>query len=229
MSDYSDPSPFNPVPPVITCLALAIFGAELAFVLGEGRYIGGAGAIGWRSQAIEQFGFFTPMLHWMVETKTLRPDFAMRMVTYPFVGHGMIETLFASAMVLAIGKFVAERMHQIAVLVLFFASCAFGALVYAIIFPSNALLIGAFPGVYGLIGGLTCLMWLYLGQLGENQMRAFTLIGFLLAIQLVFGLLFGTGNDWVAEIAGFLAGFTLSFVLVPGGFQRLRDRLQQRG
>jgi membrane associated rhomboid family serine protease len=67
-----------------------------------------------------------------------------------------------------------------------------------------------------------------LGQLGEKQIRAFTLIGFLLAIQLIFGLLFGANSEWVADLAGFAIGFALSIVLVPGGLSRLVERLRQR-
>ena len=70
-------------------------------------------------------------------------------------------------------------------------------------------------------------MWLRLGQMGERQVRAFTLIGFLLAIQLVFGLMYGAGSGWVADVSGFVVGFALSFVLVPGGFRKILERLRQ--
>ena len=66
------------------------------------------------------------------------------------------------------------------------------------------------------------------GVAGENQYRAFTLIGLLLAIQLVFGALFGSSNDWVAEVSGFAVGFAISPLLAPGGFRRVLDRLRQR-
>ena len=69
---------------------------------------------------------------------------------------------------------------------------------------------------------------LRLGQLGENQIRAFSLIGFLLFVQLVFGLLFGSNAEWVADIAGFGIGFALSIILVPGGWAKLVNRLRQR-
>jgi membrane associated rhomboid family serine protease len=45
---------------------------------------------------------------------------------------------------------------------------------------------------------------------------------------LLFGLLFGVGWYWVAELAGFAAGFLLSFVVSPGGIARLRDQIRQR-
>ena len=59
-------------------------------------------------------------------------------------------------------------------------------------------------------------------------MRAFSLIGFLMGIQLVFGLLFGGTPVWIAELAGFAAGFGVCIVVMPGGFARLRDRLRDR-
>ena len=49
-----------------------------------------------------------------------------------------------------------------------------------------------------------------------------------MGIQLVFGLLFGGGQDWVADLAGFVAGFGLSFLVSPGGRARVVDRLRQR-
>ena len=66
------------------------------------------------------------------------------------------------------------------------------------------------------------------GAMGENQLNAFRLIGVLLAIQFLFGLIFGGNSVWIAELAGFAIGFVMAPVLVPGGFMaavaRLRDR-----
>ena len=89
-------------------------------------------------------------------------------------------------------------------------------------------LIGAYPGIYGLIGAFTFLIWTKLALVGANRLRAFSLIGMLLAIQLVFGLLFGGGWDWVAEVTGFATGFLLSFVVSPEGFRRVVAILRQR-
>lgn len=89
-------------------------------------------------------------------------------------------------------------------------------------------LIGAYPAVYGLIGAFTFLLWVNLARVGANKYRAFSLIGALLFFQLVFGLLFGAGWDWVADITGFAAGFLLSFVVSPGGWARVMDKIRQR-
>ncbi|MCB2150782.1 MAG: rhomboid family intramembrane serine protease, partial [Rhodobacteraceae bacterium] len=66
------------------------------------------------------------------------------------------------------------------------------------------------------------------GAENANRYRAFTLIGFLLGIQLLFGVLFGGTPDWIADLAGFAFGFGASFVVGPGGPAHLLARIRQR-
>lgn len=225
-SDPAYQSPVNPVPPVVLALFVAIIGIELVFSLGEQNLIGGPQAIGWRSQAIRDFGFNTQVVEWMWESGRVPPEFMMRFVTYPFVHGSFTTALIGGALVLALGKFVGDQFRGWAVLALFFMSCIGGAVTYGMIAPGQPYLVGAYPGVYGLIGGFTYLVWLRLGQLGERQVRAFSLIGFLLGVQLVFGLLFGDNGWWIADLGGFATGFAASILLSPGGFARLRARLR---
>jgi membrane associated rhomboid family serine protease len=184
--------------------------------------------VGWRLGTLERFAFSAEIFDWMRESGRWPIEHVMRFVSYPFVHASFTHALFAGVMLLALGKMVGEAMGSFAVLLIFFVSAAGGALVYALTVGGSTPLIGAFPAVYGLIGGFTYLLWLRLGQLGEKQVRAFTLIGFLLAIQLIFGLLFGANAEWVADLAGFAIGFVMSTILVPGGWARLIDRLRQR-
>ena len=44
----------------------------------------------------------------------------------------------------------------------------------------------------------------------------------------VIGLIFGGGLDWVADLVGFVAGFGLSFLVSPGGWARVMNKLRQR-
>ena len=67
-----------------------------------------------------------------------------------------------------------------------------------------------------------------LSKVGANKYRAFSLIGALLFVQFVFGVVFGGGWEWVGDVAGFAAGFLLSFVVSPGGFRRVLDQVRQR-
>ena len=78
-----------------------------------------------------------------------------------------------------------------------------------------------------LIGAFTFLLWRRLATLGSNQTRAFTLIAVLMGLQLLFGLFFGLHSDWLADLGGFVCGFLLSFLLVPGGWARVLARLRQ--
>jgi len=224
---HDAPSPLNPIPPVVIVLFLVIVGVEAAFSLGARGLIGGADAVGWRSAAIESYGFHGEILRWMIATGELPLEHLRRLVSYAFVHGSFTHALFAGVLLLALGKFLGEVFRHWAVLVIFLVATVAGALFYATLSGDRPWLIGAFPGVYGMIGGFTYVMWLRLGQVGANQARAFTLIGVLMALQLVFALLFGGSPTWLADVAGFVAGFAVSIPLSPGGLSRLRARIHR--
>lgn len=222
-----DPSPVNPLPQVVLVLFLALFGVEAMFAAAEAGIIGGAQGVGWRVSAIEDYGFSPRVLAWMLETGEWPAEFLIRFVSYPFIHLGFIHMAFAGVILLAMGKLVGEVIGATAVAVIFFGSSVFGALVYGVLFAEQAWLVGAYPAAYGLIGGFTFILWTRARQTGGNQVQAFSLIAFLMGIQLVFGLLFGTDNSWVAELVGFCTGFLLCFVLVPGARAALLAKLRQ--
>lgn len=152
-----------------------------------------------------------------------------RFVTYAFVHGSFTQALFVCVFLLAMGKMVGEVMGEIAVLLIFLVSALGGALAYALLVGGQVALVGGFPAVYGLIGGFTHLLWLSLSRVGAQQYRAFSLIAFLMGIQLLFGVLFGGSPEWVADLAGFVTGFLMSFFLVPGGWRRILARLRREG
>jgi membrane associated rhomboid family serine protease len=228
MSSDHNASPFNTVPPVVVALAVLMFGIELLFEAGARGFIGGPEAVGWRLNAIRDYAFFGPVFSYMVDTGQFLPSEMMRFVTYPFIHVGFTHMLLVLVFLLALGKMVGEVFGTVPFLVVFFGSAIVGALVFALLTNVNTPLLGGYPAVYGLIGAFTFILWVRLGQQGAPQYRAFSLIALLLGIQLVFGLLFGGGPDWIAEVAGFAAGFLLSFVVSPGGWARVRERLRQR-
>ncbi|TCS60036.1 rhomboid family protein [Primorskyibacter sedentarius] len=228
MAHPDDSSPVNPLPPVIVALALFIIGIEAAFSLGARGILGGPDAVGWRLAAVQRFGFSGEVLDWMMATGQYPLQHVIRFVTYPFVHASFTHVLFASVMLLALGKMVGEVIGNLRTLVIFVISGIDGALSYALFLDTGAPLIGAFPPVYGMIGAFTYLLWLRLGQMGGSQIRAFNLIGILLGVQLVFGLLFGASDDWVADLGGFATGFVLIVFLVPGGWARILRKLRQQ-
>lgn len=221
-------SPVNPIPPAVLALAAVIALIEVAFQLGARGLVGGPEAVGWRLAAVERFALSPLAVDWIVEHGRLPPDLLVRFFAYAFVHASFTHMLFVVVFLVALGKMVAETFGALAFLLLFAVSTVAGAVAYGVFASPGGLLVGGFPGVYGLIGAFTFVLWVRLEQTGDNRYRAFSLIAMLLGIQLIFGLLFGGGQDWIADVAGFAAGFALSFPLAPGGFHRLVERLRQR-
>jgi membrane associated rhomboid family serine protease len=228
MQDPDFQPPVNPLPPSVTLVFLALAGVEAGLSLGSAGIIGGPGAIGWRLSLIRDFGFSGDIFDWMLANGQWPLDQLRRLVTFPFVHLGFTHAIFAGVLLLALGKMVAEVMGQVAFVVIFFVSGIVGAVVYALLLDDPVWLAGAYPNVYGLIGGYSFVMWRKLAGTGAQQYRAFSLIAVLMGLQLIWGILFDTGTLWVAELVGFFCGFGLSFLLAPGEWARVRALLQRR-
>ncbi len=226
--DQENNSLFNDIHPVVMGLAVVIFGLEVMFQFATAGMLGGAGGLGWRMAAIRDYGVFHEIAVWMVSNRTYPSSDLFRLFTYPLIHGGFIHALFVSVFILAIGKMVSQVFSGAAVLVLFFAGSIIGALAFVGFLNSPYPLIGGYPGVYALIGAFTFILWANMGQTGDNPMRAFSLIAMLLGIQILFAFLQGDWGSVVSDLSGFIAGFALSFILVPGGWTLLLQRLRKR-
>lgn len=221
-------SPFNALPPVIIALCAIMAGVELIFSAGANGLAGGPTAIGWRLEAVREYAFAPTVIEAMTVRGDYQFDVIKRFVTYPFVHASFMDALFGVVLTLALGKFVGDAFGSIATFILFLATTIVSALVFGLVLSGPVPLVGAYPPAYGLIGAYTYLIWLRLGQSGENQLAAFRLIGFLMGLQLAFGLLFGSSSTWIAELAGFVGGFALAPLLAPGGWQAFLARTRNR-
>lgn len=228
MDDRNAP-PLNPLPWIVWVLALPMIAMEMVVGLAGRGLVGGAQGVGWRLQAVERFAFSPDLMRYLLDVGSWPLDGMHRLISYPFVHVNTMHALFVVVLVLALGKIVGESFRWWAVLLVFFGSAVAAALVYTLILPEvRQPLVGGYPAVYGLIGAFTFLLWAKLTSVGANRYRAFTLIGFLLGVQLVFGMLFGGGWEWVADVIGFATGFLLSFLVSPGGAKRVLSRIRQR-
>lgn len=221
-------APLNPLPMVVWLLALPIIAMEVVLNLAAVGVVGGAQGIGWRQDAVQRFAFSPDFMREMIANSYYPPEHLMRLISYPLVHLSFTHALFVVVFLLALGKMVGEIFRPWAVLVVFFGAALAGSLVYTALPFIHVSLIGGYPPVYGLIGAFTFLLWTNLAGSGASQYRAFSLIGMLMGIQLLFGLLFGGGWNWVAELAGFFTGFFLSFVVSPGGWARVRQKIRAR-
>jgi len=228
MANNDNMMPFNAIPPVALLLCAAVLVVEAALSLADAGLIGGPGAIGWRVAAITDWGFSPAVWDQIALRGNWSGDMLFRFVTYSFVHGSFTHALFGAVILLAMGKFVGEVFGNLATLAVFLFAALVGAVVYGIVLTENVALFGSYPGVYGLIGAFTYLLWLRLGKTGQNRLRAFRLIGLLMALQLLFGVLFGGGSAWIADVSGFVAGFALSPLVSPGGWVAFVARLRTR-
>lgn len=227
MNPGNDNSVINPLPPVVWLLAGPIIAGEILFGLGQTGLFGHV-SIGWRLDALQRFAFDPNVFRQMAALNIWPWKHIARVVTYPFVHGSLTHAAMVLVFLLALGKMVGEVFRGWAVAVVFFGSAIAGALVYAAVPFTNAALYGGYPATYGLIGAFTWLLWKKLGQVHANRSRAFVFIGFLMAIRLLFALLFGGTDDWIADFSGFAAGFLLSFLVAPGAWRRMLGQIRKR-
>lgn len=226
--DHNAP-PLNPLPPIVWLLTLPLIGVELAIQLQSAGLLGAGEALPWREAIYQQVRLLPEVLRLEWETGGHPANELYRAFGYALVHGSFTDALFAVALFLALGKAVGEVLHWSAVVVVVLAAILAGALAYGLLIPGlRTPLVGAYPAVYGLIGALTSLIFTNLARVGANRYRAFRLIGFLLAVQLAFAVILGGNWTWVAELAGFVAGFLLTFLVAPGGFRHALDQIRQR-
>ena len=54
------------------------------------------------------------------------------------------------------------------------------------------------------------------------------LIALLMGIQLIWGIFFEVGLQWIAELIGFFIGFGICFLLAPGEWARIVEGMRRR-
>lgn len=212
-------APLNPVPWIIWVLALPMVALELYLTATETLHV--SGSEGLRQALWMKLAFFPEALRAGWAEGYIPPQEWLRLISYPLIHGSFTHVLFVGVILLALGKFVGETFQWWAVLAVVLVSSAAGAVVSALVPFVKLAVFGGYPPVYGLIGAFTFVLWVGAKVTGANQARAFSMIGFLMAAQIVFGLAFGGGTDWVADIAGFAAGFLLSFAVNPAGWAKV--------
>lgn len=225
--DPRNQSPFNALPPVVVGLAAVMAGVELAFQLARAGLL----APGFdRVDAITGWAVLDASWEWMTARGFVLRE-AARFATYPFLHVGFGHAAMAVVFVLALGNVIGDVVRGWRLLLLFFVPSLAGALAFVLLFDAPGPLYGGYVGAYGLIGAFTWLVRMGLTRLPIPPERAFLLLGFLLAIQPLFGLFSGGFSwvpSWVAEAVGAGVGYALVRVLVPGGGGALLGRMRRR-
>jgi membrane associated rhomboid family serine protease len=209
-------APFNKMPPALVALVAIILGIELVLMAGEAELIGGMAGTTWRITLLERFAFFDSQFEWMIDNGVVRLKYLMRLVTYALFQPQFMIAMIVSVFVLALGNLMSRALSQWRVLAIFFGASIIGALVFAAAWDTKTPLLSGLTGAYALVGGYSFLIGRHLKSTGGRQLNAFALIGVLLTAQLVMGLVYGDSKAWVSETSGFVSGFFLTWVLLPG-------------
>lgn len=221
--------PLLALPGAVWALVAAIAGIELVLQAAALGLVDAPGAAGWRLALVRDYGLQGAQFDRLVQIRRFDPAEMLRLVTYGFLHTGWLHALFVVVLAAALGKFTAEETGRPWVaLAVFLAGSVVGGAMWALILAPQHWLLGGYPGVFGLVGAFTFLLWSELGRKGANRGRAFALMGVLLALRLGFGLVAGFGHDWLADLAGFATGFLLTPLLVPEARRRLLARLRER-
>lgn len=215
---------FNLVSPVVIAICVVILGLELLFWLASRGVIADAGL---RMQVINDFALSGAHFEWMVQNGAIVPEFAVRFISYMFIHIGLTHAIFVCVILLSMGKIVGDVLSSPRLLFVFLSSGVMGAILFASLVGGQTWLIGGYPAVYGLIGTFTYFLWVTLNAVGDQSMKAFSLIAMLMGLQLVFELIFGGQNEWVADLGGFAWGFLISPLVIPGGLTKLIEKIRR--
>ena len=213
---------FNALPPAVTALAVVIGGIEVLFWMGAAGMLPNQAEA--RTFAIQHWSYFAPLWNLMIEHGMFSPKIAIRSLSYALIHTSPLHAGLVLMFILGMGNIVGRHIGARAILVLFFGSAFAGSLAYWLV-QSEAPLIGGYPAVFGMIGAYSFILWARIDAAGGPGYAAFSLIALLLGLQLLFWLFTGQ-LDWIADLAGFCAGFLLFAMLRPGGWNWLLAKLR---
>ena len=228
MDQNENHSPLNQLPWIVWALALPVIAMELVLGLADIGLVGGPFGSAWRIDALQRFAFSPDLMRAMWQMGQFPITEMIRPLSYFAVHSSLTNAIFAVVLLLALSKIVAEVFTPWAVATIFFGAGIGGAAIYTLVPTIHSPLYGAYPSVYGMIGAYTFLLWVNLAAVGARKSSAFSLIGMLLGIQLLFAIIFGGNMEWTAEISGFVIGFLLAFGFSPLRWHDLSKHIKRR-
>ncbi len=204
------------VPPLLLALIGAMTAIELLLSAADRGLLG---ATDWRQIALIHGAFWQPVMD-----GTARPAFSGQAITmfasYAFLHGGLLHLAMNAVILLSLGKFVAQRAGQWAMLLLFLVSAVAGGLTFGLLSRGAGPMIGASGAVFGFLG-----LWQYWEAATRRRLRAslqpvLATIGTLIAINVAMAVFMGGALAWQAHLGGFLAGVALGPLMT--GFARRR-------
>ncbi len=190
---------------------------ELVFLAADQGWIA-AGP--WRSLALQNAAFWTGILH------NWRPNYALQpwvmFVSYGFL-HADLWHLLGNMLVLGIlGRMVLLRAGAFGFCVIYLLSLLMGAATFALLSASVQPMVGASGALFGLIGAWQLWQWRALS--GESRWGVVRVMLWLVALNVIMGLLQPGGVAWETHLGGYLGGGLAALLLSLSGKNSTKPR-----
>ncbi|MCY4543042.1 MAG: rhomboid family intramembrane serine protease [Rhodobacteraceae bacterium] len=196
---------FGPIPRAVLALAGVIAGLELMFSAGDTGLVGGVVGAYWRSTAIENFAFSEWLLREQLRGGIPAAEWH-RFVTYGFLHSQFASSAMSTVFILAFGNFLTRFVSSWQVLAIFFAGIVAGAGGFALVLDAAYPLIGSSPGYFAIFGGILAVF--LVGKASRRLNRLMLSIPlYFIGLQILYRVIFGGPDFWLADIAGCAAGF----------------------
>lgn len=214
-------------------LAILIAVPELLFAVADmpfGLFDGGAADL--RRLAVVSFGFWPGHIHGQLEGGSFGLNGLTVFVSYPLMHLSAVNAIFSILFILVVLRLLSGIVRQSHCMIVFFGSAALGALAYYFLAGSDFPLVGASPGFLGLFGVAAAVAVMAGGSEGNPSIgrvgrTMLILPALLIGFEIVASLLFGGRGRWVADLAGFAAGFLAAPFLFDVPHSRLFAKILQ--
>lgn len=217
---------FERLPIAAVLIALVIMGVELAIQAAEAGLILRSAGHGLRGMLIEKLAMTGSA--WDIYWQGIRRSVEIwgRSLAYGAVHAGFMHALFSVVFVLALGKFLSSVFSNLMILALFMGGLLAGATAFGLGSEGRAILIGAEPGSYALIGAFAMILALIDRREGGTGLKGALVLGFFLILPLVSFAFSGQLGVMLGAVAGMGFGVALSVlrIFAPQLLRKIRAR-----
>ena len=217
---------FNDLHPTVYGLALIVIGLELLFGLAENGILGGLIDPSARRNALIDYAFWQQLFNLAMANGEYRLDVLITLLSYPLLHTGFIHAVVSAAIILFMGTILARLFHYMWPLGIFWIASVAGGLAYAMLSTSQAPLLGASPGYFGLIGAVGFVFLYTLHKSFDRRgQRMLSIPLVFLVVPTVMNIFLTSSQIWIADLAGAATGFIIAIFISPGGARTLGSLL----
>jgi membrane associated rhomboid family serine protease len=198
----------KPFPRALLALVLVIAAIECLLSAADAGFIGDPTL---RIRFLQTGAFWTPLLHGATPIFALQP-YTM-FLSHALLHGGMLHMVMNMVMLLALGRFIADRYGDGVILPLFFVGAVAGGAAYGLLSTSAAPMVGASGADFAFIGVWSVWDLRRHRAAGLSARPVWTRVGVLVALNVAMYIGLSGMLAWQAHLGGFLAGCAYGVVL----------------